>query len=55
VNVEIAATLVAMHFLQACVHTHAAACAPPAAGTAFLDEGLDILAHGIAAPTDPTG
>jgi len=55
VNVEIAATLVAMHFLQVCVHTHAAACAPPAARTAFLDEGLDILAHGIAAPTDPTG
>ena len=55
VNVEIAATLIAMHFLQVCVHPHAAACAPPVAGMAFLDEGLDILAHGIAAPDDPAG
>lgn len=46
IHVEIAATLIAMHFLQVCIHDCVDNCSD-VEWTTFLDQGLDIITHGI--------
>lgn len=53
INVEITAMLIAMHFLQLCIHECVDNCSE-AEWTDFLDQGLDIIMRGIIAPAVTT-